>query len=195
MALTSSHRNPPEENASCSMPRGQYVEFPAQAAANSIVVRYCLPDTTNGLGMDSTISLYTNGAFAQELPVTSKYSWLYGAYPWANDPSAGAPRNFYDEVRLKGLSINPGDLVRLQKGSNDTAFYYVIDLVDLENVAPPRSAPGEFAVHYHVWRCRRWCDGRHSRAHRLHCSRQFPRRKRLDAAGNLRDCRRDQYSV
>jgi hypothetical protein len=84
---------------------------------------------------------YTNGTFAQELPVTSKYSWLYGSYPWTNLPSAGSPRNFYDEVRLNGLSINPGDVIRLQKGSNDTASYYVIDLVDLENVSPPLSAP------------------------------------------------------
>jgi hypothetical protein len=120
---------------------GQYVEFAAQAAANAIVVRYSLPDTTNGLGMDSTLSLYTNGAFVQELPVTSKYSWLYGSYPWVNTPSAGSPRNFYDEVRLNGLSLTPGDVVRLEKGSNDTAEYYIIDFVDLENVAPPLNAP------------------------------------------------------
>jgi hypothetical protein len=120
---------------------GQYVEFAAQAAANAIVVRYSLPDTTNGLGMDSTISLYTNGTFAQELPLTSKYSWLYGTYPWVNTPSAGSPRNFYDEVRLNGLTIRPGDVVRLQKASNDTALYYIIDLIDLENVAPPLNAP------------------------------------------------------
>jgi hypothetical protein len=120
---------------------GQYVEFAAHAAANAIVVRYGLPDTSDGQGMNSTISLYTNGAFAQELPVTSKYSWLYGAYPWVNTPSAGSPRNFYDEVRLNGLSIKSGDVVRLEKGSNDTASYYIIDLVDLENVAPPLHAP------------------------------------------------------
>ncbi len=120
---------------------GQFIEFAAQAAANAIVVRYSLPDTTNGLGMDSTISLYTNGAFAQELPVTSKYSWLYGAYPWSNTPGDGSPRNFYDEARFIGLSINPGDVVRLQKGRNDAASYYIIDLVDLENVAPPLNAP------------------------------------------------------
>ncbi len=120
---------------------GQYVEFVAQAAANAIVVRYCVPDTTNGLGMDSTLSLYTNGTLAQELPVTSRYSWLYGGYPWTNSPSAGSPRNFYDEVRQNRLSIGAGDVVRLQKGGNDTASYYIIDLVDLENVAPPLNAP------------------------------------------------------
>jgi Pectate lyase superfamily protein len=39
------------------------------------------------------------------------------------------------------LSVSAGDVIRLQKGSNDTAAYYIIDLVDLENVGPPLTAP------------------------------------------------------
>ncbi len=120
---------------------GQYVEFIAQQAANAIVVRYSLPDSADGKGIDSTISLYQNGTFIQKLPVTSRYSWLYGDYPFQNSPDAGSPRNFYDEVRLKDLSINPGDFVRLQKDSDDIASYYIIDLVDLENIGPPLSTP------------------------------------------------------
>jgi len=122
----------------------QYVQFTAQAAANSIVVRYCVPDTANGGGTNYTISLYTNGIFVQKLPVTSQYSWLYGPYNTGftnNNPSAGSPRNFFDEVRLNGLTINAGDTVRIQENADDTAAYYVIDLVDLENVAPPLTAP------------------------------------------------------
>lgn len=120
---------------------GQYVQLTAQSNANAIVVRYSVPDTASGGGTNYTISLYTNGVFAQELPVTSKYSWLYGAYPFTNNPTAGQPRNFFDEVRLNGLTINAGDTVRLEVGANDTAAYYIIDLVDLENVAAPLTAP------------------------------------------------------
>src|ERR1035438_6339440 len=120
---------------------GQYVELTAQAAANTIVVRYCVPDTADGAGADSTISLYQNGSFVQKLPVTSKYSWRYGSYPFSNTPSQGSPRNFFDEVRLNGLTINPGDTVRIEKDSDDSALYDVIDLVDLENVAAPLAAP------------------------------------------------------
>ena len=120
---------------------GQYVQFTAQSAANALVVRYSVPDTADGAGADSTISLYQNGAFVTKLPVTSKYSWLYGAYPFTNSPAAGSPRNFYDEVRTNGLSINAGDTLRLQKDADDTAAYYCIDLVDLEEVAPPLTAP------------------------------------------------------
>ena len=116
---------------------GQYVELTARAAANSIVVRYCVPDTATGGGTNYTISLYTNGIFAQKLPVTSQYTWLYGSYPFVNTPGSGSPRNFFDEVRLIGLTINAGDTVSIQEDANDTAAFYVIDLVDLENVAAP----------------------------------------------------------
>jgi len=120
---------------------GQYVEFAAREPANAIVVRYSLPDAPAGGGMDSTISLYRNGEFVQKIPVTSRYSWLYGRYPFSNDPQAGSPRNFYDEARVKDLKISKGDMLRLQKDDTDTAAACIIDLVDLENVAPPLMAP------------------------------------------------------
>ncbi|MGA2244646.1 MAG: glycosyl hydrolase family 28-related protein [Verrucomicrobiota bacterium] len=120
---------------------GQYIQFTAQSAANAIVVRYSVPDTANGAGTNYILSLYTNGVFAETLPLTSQYSWLYGNYPFTNDPTAASPRNFYDEVRTNGLVINPGDLVRLQKDSTDVATSYTIDLVDLENVPEPLAQP------------------------------------------------------
>lgn len=120
---------------------GQYVQFTAQAAANAIVVRYSVPDTSNGSGTNYTLGLYDNGTLIAELPVTSMYSWLYGAYPFNNNPSSGSPRNFFDEVRASGLTINAGDVIRLQKGPSDTASFYDIDLVDLENVPAAFTAP------------------------------------------------------
>jgi Pectate lyase superfamily protein len=120
---------------------GQYVEFTARSNATAIVVRYCVPDSANGAGTDSTISLYQNGVFVEKLPVTSKYSWRYGSYTFSNNPGDGNPRNFFDEVRTNGLTINAGDTVRLQKDADDAAAYDVIDLVDLENVADPLTTP------------------------------------------------------
>ncbi len=42
---------------------------------------------------------------------------------------------------MKGLSIASGDVLRLQKDNDGHAPYCIIDLVDLENVAPPLTAP------------------------------------------------------
>lgn len=120
---------------------GQYIQFTNQSTANALVVRYCVPDVPGGGGGDFTLSLYTNGVLAAKLPVTSKYSWLYGSYPFSNNPTAGFARNFFDEVRISGLVLNTGTIVRLQKDSTDTALYYIIDLVDTENVPPALSPP------------------------------------------------------
>ncbi|MCX7002686.1 MAG: glycosyl hydrolase family 28-related protein [bacterium] len=120
---------------------GQYVELTAQQPANALVVRYSMPDAANGGGIDATVSLYTNGIFARKLAVTSTYAWQYGAYSWTNYPAAGSPRNFYDEARVKDLTINASDIVRIQKDATDTAAYYIIDLVDLENIAPALAQP------------------------------------------------------
>jgi hypothetical protein len=120
---------------------GQYIQFTALAAANALVLRYSVPDTPDGVGADYTISLYKNGSFIGKLPVTSKYSWLYGAYPFSNTPANGSPRNFFDEVRTNGLSIAAGDVIRLQKDATDSASQYAFDLVDLENVPSALAQP------------------------------------------------------
>ena len=120
---------------------GQYVELKAREWANSLVVRYSIPDTATGGGFDSTISVYKNGVFVQKLAVTSKYSWLYGFYSWTNNPSDGHPRNFYNEVRLPGLNVAPNDKIRLQKDASDASPYYIVTLVDLERVPPPGTIP------------------------------------------------------
>ena len=120
---------------------GQYIQFTNQSTATALVVRYCVPDTAFGGGADYTLSLYTNGVLAAKLPVTSKYSWLYGNYPFSNNPTAGFGRNFFDEVRTNGLVLNAGTIVRLQKDSTDTASFYDIDLIDTENVPAALSQP------------------------------------------------------
>jgi hypothetical protein len=120
---------------------GQYIQFTNQSTATALVVRYCVPDTAFGGGADYTLSVYTNGVLAAKLPVTSKYSWLYGNYPFSNNPTAGFGRNFFDEARTNGLTLNPGTVVRLQKDASDTASYYIIDLVDTENVPAALSQP------------------------------------------------------
>lgn len=122
---------------------GEHVEFEAAAAYNSLVVRYSLPDTATGGGTAAVLNLLVNGRLVQSLPLSSRNAWLYGAYPFSNDPSKGKPRNFYDELRLKNLKIAKGDVVRLQKAADD-GIACVIDLVDLElipaQVTPPANA-------------------------------------------------------
>jgi hypothetical protein len=119
---------------------GEYVEFRVKSPANAMVVRYCLPDSPDGGGINSSLSLYRNGKLLKQIPITSKYTWLYGTYPFTNDPKAGKPRNFYNDARLKDLAFAKGDVIRLQKTADD-AQYCIVDLVDLEHIAPALPVP------------------------------------------------------
>jgi hypothetical protein len=123
--------------------KGQFVEFVSTIKAKSMVIRYCLPDNVNGNGTSATLGIYTNGKPVRQHDISSYYSWLYGKYPFSNDPAAGRPRHFYDEIRLTGLKISKGDIIRIQRDDHavDDAGYCIIDLVDLEDPAPPLTAP------------------------------------------------------
>jgi hypothetical protein len=125
---------------------GQYVSFTSACAANSIVVRYVLPDSADGSGIDATLGVYVNGTRVQSLHLTSHYAWAYGnpqaTNATTNLPSAGFARHFYDEARaLLPVEIPPGATVALQRDASDSAGYYVIDLVDLEEVPAPLAPP------------------------------------------------------
>jgi hypothetical protein len=121
--------------------KGQFVEFISTINAKSAVIRYSLPDNDNGI--KPTLGIYKNGKLIQQYEISSHYSWLYGKYPFTNDPAAGSPRHFYDEVRLTGLRIGKGDVIRIQRNdsADNGAGYCIIDLVDLEDPAPPLKAP------------------------------------------------------
>lgn len=126
---------------------GQYVQFTSTNQANSIVVRNSVPDASNGGGADATISLYVNGSFAQKLNLSSKHTWLYGSTDspegLTNTPGGDARRLFDESSALLAQSYPPGTTFRLQRDAGDTASYYVIDLIDLEQVAPAASKPAE----------------------------------------------------
>ena len=119
---------------------GEFVEFPAAAAANALVIRYSLPDADEGGGTTTRLDLLINGKKVRALSLTSRYSWLYGNYSFSNRPNEGKPRNFYDELRVKDLPIARDDVIRLQRAAADVA-YCIVDLVDLEDVPAALAAP------------------------------------------------------
>ncbi|WMT42010.1 hypothetical protein RE628_06110 [Paenibacillus sp. D2_2] len=94
---------------------GDYIEFPLTEAANSLVVRYSIPDSKDGKGDEQTLSLYVNGQFKQSLRLTSKYAWEYGSYPWSNDPRQGSGHRFFDEIHALIGDVPQGAVIRLQK--------------------------------------------------------------------------------
>jgi alpha-1,3-glucanase-like protein/F5/8 type C domain-containing protein len=121
---------------------GRYVEFTLVKAANAVNVRYSIPDSADGTGIDSTLGVVVGGKRISTLKVTSRYSWYYGVYPWSNNPADGGRRQLYDDSRVMfGKTLPAGTKVRLQVGAADTAPWYVIDGADFENVSAAARKP------------------------------------------------------
>ncbi|MEV6646713.1 discoidin domain-containing protein [Amycolatopsis sp. NPDC051371] len=116
--------------------QGKYVEFTLTAPANSIDFRYSVPDSVNG-----TISLYVGGTHNRDVPLTSKWAWYYGSYPFTNNPGDGHAHHFYDETRaLLGTSYPAGTKIKLQVDAGDTTAS-TIDLADFEQVGAAATRP------------------------------------------------------
>ncbi|WP_394938456.1 right-handed parallel beta-helix repeat-containing protein [Psychromicrobium sp. YIM B11713] len=125
---------------------GQYVRFTLQHAANSVVVRYSLPPKADGSPNTATLSLYAGSTQVSDLPLTTKFSNLYGnGYDTDQHVPNGNPaHHFYDEVRAMIGDQPAGTVITLKKDAADTASSYTIDLIDTEQVAPALAMPGGY---------------------------------------------------
>ncbi|MCX5140444.1 CBM35 domain-containing protein [Streptomyces sp. NBC_00338] len=121
---------------------GDYVQFTLTKPANALTLRYSLPDNAAGTGIDATLSVYVDGNEIKDLPLSSKYSWVYGGYPYNNDPSQGSGHHFFDETRtLLGRELPAGTVLKFQKDSGDTAASYTLDLVETETAPAALTMP------------------------------------------------------
>jgi len=123
---------------------GEYVEIKLAKPANSIVLRYSMPDSADGSGIEADLALYVNGTFRQNLRLTSKHAWEYGSYPWSNDPNQGSGHRFFDEAHALIGDVPAGSTIRLQKDETSSADYYVIDLIDMEQADDEYGMPDDF---------------------------------------------------
>lgn len=128
---------------------GQFVQFTLSQAANSINLRYSIPDASAGGGISAPLSIYINNVKQKnDLQLTSKYSWLYGApnfsdcnsNVWSNTPGGTAHHQF-DEIHALLPQMAAGTTVKLQVDSEDTAQWYVIDVADFQQVTAPIAQP------------------------------------------------------
>jgi hypothetical protein len=120
---------------------GQAVTFTLQHPANSIVVRYSIPDGQS----DVTLGLYVNGVRKTSLHLTARYSWTYGDADaqgaGSESTSAGTAHHFYDEAHALLDAVPAGATVTLKKDAQDSSPSYTIDLADFELVPAPLAQP------------------------------------------------------
>jgi alpha-1,3-glucanase-like protein/pectate lyase-like protein len=118
------------------------------APVTFIDFRYSIPDSTTGGGITSTLNLYVDGVFRQSLYVSSKQIWLYSGTgsSWDGmnqDPSVPNPHIFFEEGHtfIAGPPVAPGSKISFQKDAANTAAFYWLDCVDLENPPAPIAQP------------------------------------------------------
>lgn len=120
---------------------GDYVSFTSSAAANFLNIRYSIPDREDGTGQTATLSLYVNGQKRGTITLTSEFSWVYGKYPYSNQPADGDPHRFYDEAQQFVGDIPAGATVMLRKDEGDAAASYTLDFAELELAPEPLAMP------------------------------------------------------
>lgn len=126
---------------------GASVQWIATEEAEGLVLRFSIPDSTKGGGINRLLSLYVNGVRIKELQLTSKFAWQYfdvNNNP-SNDPSVGRPRMRFDEYRtVLPDTIFAGDTIKIQRDANDTAQYYGIDFIELEPIPAKIQKPAGY---------------------------------------------------
>ncbi|WP_333770236.1 CBM35 domain-containing protein [Streptomyces sp. IBSBF 2435] len=124
---------------------GKYVQVTLAEPANSVVVRYSIPDTASGSPTTAPLALYAGSTKVTDLTLTNKFSWLYGGgYYDTNNPGDGSGHHFYDEVRFKNAATWPaGTVLRFQKDST-AGGTYTVDTIDTELVDAAYAMPAGY---------------------------------------------------
>ena len=115
---------------------------------SAINVRVSIPDSAAGGGTTATLDLYVDGTLRQALNLNSRQTWVYEGNNHYNDssdqnPADGNPRVFFDESRtfVTGAAIAPGSTFALKKDAANTAQFYDVDVMDVENPPAPATQP------------------------------------------------------
>ena len=105
---------------------GAYVQWTTRAGTNTLVARFSIPD-----GTTSSVGIYVNGQLHKQLPLTSRFAWLYG--PEAEPQNSGSnPRHIYDEANVMlDSTVAAGSTIKLQKDGGN-AGPITVDFVNLE---------------------------------------------------------------
>lgn len=118
----------------------QAVAITLRSPARGLTIRYSLPDSSDGRGLESEAVIEADGRELARAPLTSRYSYYYGIYPFTNRPSDGRAHHFWDEVRiLLPETLPTGTKLTLRPAPGSREF--AVDVIETEQVETPQPPP------------------------------------------------------
>lgn len=121
---------------------GAYVEWTISQGGAGATMRFTMPDTSDGMGLNGSLDCYVNGAKVSTINLTSYYSWQYFSSDQPADaPNGGQAAFRFDEVHWKlPVALKSGDKLRIQKTNGDS-LEYGVDFVEVEPVPSAIAQP------------------------------------------------------
>lgn len=127
--------------------KDSFVQWAVEQEGRGLTLRFSIPDSENGRGLNGKLGLYINGKKVQDIELTSFFAWQYfdkskgsDRHP-VNTPFTGNPRMRFDEERLLlPFNVKKGDIIKLCKDDDDD-INYAVDFIELEPVGPAIQLP------------------------------------------------------
>jgi hypothetical protein len=120
----------------------QSIELTLDAPAQGITIRYAIADSLSGTGLSAGVQLWADDRRLATVPLTSRFSWYYGKYPFSHRPAGLNAHHFWDEVRIAlPRLLASGTKLRLSAILNEKVRWIALDVVDVEELPPPTASP------------------------------------------------------
>ena len=121
---------------------GSYAEWTMKGDANGVTLRFTMPDSPDGMGLNGSLDVYVNDKKVQTVNLTSYYMYQYFAGGNPTDKSDGGTACFaFDETHfLLNKALRAGDRIRIQS-SGANGYDYGVDFIETEVVPEEIECP------------------------------------------------------
>ncbi len=113
---------------------GSYVQWTINQGGAGVNMRFTMPDSSDGMGLNGSLDCYVNGTKVQTISLTSYYMYQYfqGDQP-GDAPNGGQTAFRFDEKHwLLSTPLKTGDVLKIQKSGD--SLVYGVDFVETEPV-------------------------------------------------------------
>ncbi len=123
-----------------------YAEWTCSTVGNGVTMRFTMPDSSDGRGLNGSLDVYVNGNKVQTVNLTSYFMWQYFPNSFNGEISDAPVDNAtacfaFDEVHfMLNQSLKKGDKIRIQSTKANN-LKYGVDFLEIEEVSGAISKP------------------------------------------------------